>query len=252
MNGSAIRLSRLACALIVMGLFTATPAKAELTVSLFSGKSITDDGDLTLKQDGTNLHFKDVRWNDRSFEDPIYYGARIGYWFDAMPNWGVSVDFTHAKTYLYEGDAVRVSGVRGGAAVNGVEPINNSVQHFAMSHGLNMITFNGLHRWFPAGKRDQTLLGRMQLYTGLGMGFSVPHVEADVGGVNTDRFDWGTGAVVNGMMGVNYDLYGFLSGFLEYKLSYNDVQADLKGGGSISAESVTHQIVFGLSGRFDL
>lgn len=238
--------------LLTAGLLAAPSANAELTVALFSGKSITDDGDLNLNQGNTNLNFHNVRWKDDSFGEPIYYGARIGYWLNNQPNWGFAVDFTHLKTILVEGDTVWARGVSNGVPVNSNQPISNSISDFEMTHGLNLVTFNGMYRWFPAGQRDSSLLGRMQLYTGLGAGFSVPHVEATIKGVDTFRYQWGAGPVVNGMMGINYDIYSVLSGFLEYKLSYADVHADLTGGGSISTQTVNHQLVFGLAAHFDL
>lgn len=228
------------------------PVRAEFNLAFFSGKTVTDDGDLKLIQGNTNMNFRDVEWEDRSFESPIYYGARLEYWFNDTPNWGVSVDYTHMKNYLVESETVAVDGIRNGVPVSGREPIDNTIDYFNMSHGLNTITFNGHYRWFPAGQRDSSLLGRMQLYTALGAGFSIPHVEATVNGVNTHEYQAGAGPVLNGMLGVNYDIWDFVSGFVEYKLTYADVEAELKGGGSINTETVNHQIAFGIAAHFDL
>jgi lipid A oxidase len=239
-------------AIMTMGLLIPTPATAEFSVAVYAGKLLTDNGDLHLKQGNTDLTFNDVRWEDRSFENPIFYGGRISYWFDEMPTWGLAIDFTHAKTILVASDTVSVKGSRNGTPVAGTEPISRSIEHFELSHGLNMITFNGLHRWFPAGKKDQSLMGRLQFYSGLGAGFSIPHVEADLNGERTERYQMAAGPVVNGMLGLNYDFFRFLSGVLEYKLSYADVQADLDGGGAINAGTVNHQFIFGLAANFRL
>ncbi|MFZ2449425.1 MAG: hypothetical protein WAW36_02770 [Methylovulum miyakonense] len=237
--------------LLLAGLMAAPLANAEITVGLYAGQSFTDNGDLNLTQGKTNLNFSDVSWDDKSFEEPIFYGARIGYWFEDAPNWGLSIDFAHLKNYLEYDKNAQVSGVdANGNSVNGVQPITDHIQDFNMSHGVNTLTFNGQYRWFPAGQRDQTLLGRMQLYTGLGAGFSVPHVEAMINGVQTYEYQAGAGPVVNGMMGVNYDIYSFISGFAEYKLTYVDVEDDLTGGGTINTETVNHQLIFGLAAHF--
>lgn len=251
----SIRLATSMAGILVMlttGLFMPIPAIAEFSVAIYSGKLLTDNGDLHLKQGTTDLTFNDVRWDDRSFESPIFYGGRISYWLDETPAWGLAVDFTHAKTILVGSDTVSVKGTRNGSPVDGHEPISGSIEHFELSHGLNMITFNGLHRWFPNGKRDQSQLGRLQFYTGLGAGFSIPHVEANINGVRTEGYQIAAGPVINGMLGLNYDLVSFLSGILEYKLSYADVRADLNGGGSIDAETVNHQLIFGLAANFKL
>ncbi len=229
----------------------ACPAHAEINVAFYSGQSFVDNGDLSLNQGKTNLNFNDVSWNDKSFEAPIFYGARIGYWLDSAPNWGFSVDYAHLKNYLEYDKNAFISGTNAnGDSVNSVEPITDHIQNFNMSHGVNTLTFNGQYRWFPSGKRDNSLLGRMQLYSGLGAGFSVPHVEALIRGVQTYEYQAGAGPVINGMLGVNYDLISFLSGFAEYKLTYVNVEDSLKGGGTISTETVNHQLIFGLAAHF--
>jgi lipid A oxidase len=240
--------------LLLVGLFLAsTSAFAEITLGVYAGQSFIDNGDLNLTQGNTNLNYKNISWDDKSFESPIFYGARIGYWFNDAPNWGVSVDFSHLKNYLVDSETVNVNGIQNGIPLNGNIPINSTnLQSFNMSHGLNTITFNGQYRWFPAGQRDQTLLGRMNLYTGLGAGFSVPHVEAIVSGISTYEYQAGAGPVVNGMLGINYDIYRFISGFAEYKLTYAEVEDQLKGGGTINTETVNHQLIFGLAAHFDI
>lgn len=236
---------------ILAGLAIAPFANAEISLGLYAGQSFTDNGDLNLTQGKANLNFSDVSWDDKSFEEPIFYGARIGYWFESAPNWGLSIDFAHLKNYLEYDKNVPISGTdANGNSVNGVGPITDHIQDFNMSHGVNTLTFNGQYRWFPTGQRDQTLLGRMQLYTGFGAGFSVPHVEAMISGVQTYEYQAAAGPVVNGMMGINYDLYKFISGFAEYKLTYVDVEDDLKGGGTINTETVNHQLIFGLAAHF--
>lgn len=193
--------------MMTAGLLMPLTSNAEFSVAFYTGKLLTDNGDLRLKQGHTDLSFHDVRWEDHSFETPIFYGARISYWFDELPAWGLAIDFSHAKTILVASDSVAVNGSRNGTPVAGQEAISASIQHFELSHGLNMITFNGLQRWFPAGKRDQSPLGRLQLYTGLGAGFSIPHVEADINGVKTGGYQMAAGPVANGMLGLNYDIY---------------------------------------------
>lgn len=233
-------------ALLPLLLLTPVPAAAELSMSLYSGKVVTVNSDLDLKTADADLTFKDVSWTDHSFEGPIYYGVRATYWPESLAGWGVALDFAHAKTYLQSG-TVTVTGTRDGLPVNGPEPITDTIEHFNMSHGLNMLTLNGLYRWFPAGGRDLSPLGRSQIYAGLGGGITIPHVEAYIDGLRTFEFQYNGGPVVNAMGGVNYDLTDFLSCFLEYKLSYADVHADLNGGGRIDVQPWTHHFIVGLS-----
>jgi lipid A oxidase len=66
----------------------ADPAAAEFQVGLY-GASIAPNG--------TNVTLNSVPWDGASFEDPPYWGARGIYWFDNHPNWGLMVDYNHAK-----------------------------------------------------------------------------------------------------------------------------------------------------------
>jgi lipid A oxidase len=225
-------------------------AQGEWVLSIYGGKSITENGDLELHQsERTSLTFEDVSWDDHSFESPLYYGARPSYWLDKWPGWGASLDFTHAKMYLDPNDTVHVIGTRLGMAVNEPERIGATIQRFSNSHGLNFLTLNLLHRWFPKGQRGDSPLGRLQPYVGIGAGITIPHVETTVDNKSTDEYQFG-GPALQGLAGLSYDLFKHLSTFIEYKISYADVDMDIAGGGKISIEPVTHQFVFGLSARF--
>ncbi|MFI3185659.1 MAG: hypothetical protein QX198_06720 [Methylococcaceae bacterium] len=74
--------------IVVAGLLLTPSVNAEITLGLFAGQSFVDNGDLNLKQGYTHLNFKDVSWEDNSFKSPIFYGARMDYWFNDAPNWG--------------------------------------------------------------------------------------------------------------------------------------------------------------------
>ncbi len=238
---------------MTFGLFFTHTVNAELSISGYAGKSFIDNSDLNLNQGNTNLNYKDVSWEDKSFESPIFYGVRLGYWLKETPNIGFSVDFSHLKNYLIDDKSVAVSGTQDGVPVDNNQVINGTaLKEFNMSHGLNALTFNGQYRWFPTGQRDGSLLGRLQPYSGFGAGFSIPHVEATVYKLKTYEYQWGAGPVVNGMLGLNYDIYSCISGFAEYKLTYASVEDSLNGGGVISTETVNHQLIVGLSANFDI
>jgi opacity protein-like surface antigen len=232
------------------GLFFTDRACAEFVLSAYGGVADTMDTDVKLSQTGgTDLNFSDVSWSDKSFEGPIYYGLRLNYWFEDFTGWGVCVDFTHAKMYAELGDTVNLTGSRAGVPVAGAELLRNTFQELSFSHGYNLFTFNGMYRWFPKGARDDTFLGRLQPYAGLGLGITVPHVEVETNGDRTEEYQY-TGPAFQGFGGINFDVYKKFSLFMEYKLTYSDMDADLTGGGSIEVKPWTNHLIFGLSYRF--
>ena len=225
-------------------------ARAEFVLSAYGGVADTMKTDVKLSQPGgTDLTFSDVSWADKSFDGPIYYGLRLNYWFNNYKGLGVCIDFTHAKMYAQLDDTVNVTGTRSGVPTAGTEPLNNTFKELSFSHGYNLLTINGMYRWFPKKTRDGTFLGRLQPYIGLGFGIAVPHVEVELNGDKTEEYQY-TGPAFQGLCGVNIDLYKKFSIFLEYKLTYADMDADLAGGGTVEIKPWTNHLIFGLSYTF--
>ena len=115
-----------------------------------------------------------------------------------------------------------------------------------MENGHNFWTLNILHRRFSTGARDDSLFGRMQPYLGVGGGAAVPFVRPRVDGVSTNEYQL-AGPAAQGFLGLNVDLLGPLSFFGEYKITYAHIDADLKRGGTITTETLTTQLIFGVS-----
>lgn len=248
--GKGIFLSILLFTAIFGTIFLSDSARAEFVLSAYGGAINTMDADVKLSRPrGTDLTFGNVSWTDQSFEGPIYYGLRLNYWFREYNNWGVCIDFTHAKMYARLGDTVDVGGTRAGVPVAGREPLENTFKELSFSHGYNLLTFNGAYRWFPKGSRDHTFLGRLRPHVGLGVGITVPHVEVEINGTKTEDYQY-AGPAFQGFGGINFDIYRNFSLFLEYKLTYTDMDADLTGGGSIEIKPWSNHILFGLSYTF--
>lgn len=222
-------------------------AHAALVISIYGGKALTRDSDVTLQQpDGTDLTFQDVSWEDRSFDRPIYYGVRLTYWPSDSARWGVALDSTHAKIHADLDQTVTVVGIRGGNPVRGSEVLGDTFGNLAFSHGHNLITVNALYRWPPWTK---TFAGEVRPYIGIGAGVAYPHVEVDLNGVVTDEFQ-NAGPAYQGLLGLDFKAFKYISLFTEYKLGYADIDADLKGGGSVQLKPWTHQFVLGASYSF--
>jgi len=232
---------------VVLVLFSAGTAPAQLAVSLYGGFAHTVDTDVGLVQaGGTDLTLGGAAWTSESLVSPPYYGLRLSYWFGGAAHWGLAVDFTHAKMYAQLDKTVSVSGNRGGVPVNSTERLADTFDALSFSHGHNLLTLNGMYRWFPRGERDATFLGRLQVYGGLGLGIAIPHVETDIDGVVTGEYQL-SGPALEALGGLTVGVVRHVSLFGEYQLNYARLEAGLTDGGSLVVKPWTHQLAFGLS-----
>ena len=189
----------------VIVFFVTATVQAEFVLSGYLGKAETLDSDVTLKEPGgTDLTFADVSWDDDSFEEPIYYGLRMSYWLEEAPSWGIAVDFTHAKMLAELNKTVSVSGSRSGAPVSGSERLGDTFDQLEFTHGHNILTVNGMYRWFADRQQKDTFLDRLQPYVGLGLGVAIPHVEVTTATSSTEEYQ------VAGPAGQGFCWYQFL------------------------------------------
>ena len=223
-------------------LYLPVSAHAQFDATIYSGMSSSQNSDIQLVQPAnTDLTFHNVSWDDKSLENPVYWGVRLTYWFPQAERWGMAVDLTHAKIHADLGASVNVTGTRAGSTVNDQEVLGNSFSDLAMSHGFNLLTINALYRWQPQP--------RLQPFAGFGAGLAYPHVEVNTSSSYTDEFQL-AGWVLNGMTGLNYDLGKSFALFAEYRLSYADMKADLSGGGTLKTQVWTNHFNLGVTCHF--
>jgi len=219
------------------------PASAEFQIGIYGGWNDSFDSDVNVTQpDGTNLEFGDISWDGVSFESPPYYGIRGTYWFNSRPNWGLMLDYTHAKVKAEASETVAVKGTLAGAPFNGTVKTGSFFDILEFTDGLNLLLLNGVYRiprghWVP--------------YVGLGVGISVPHVEYRRFDQSFRTFEYQlAGVAAQALVGAEYMFTDRLSVFGEYKISFSQNDADLKGGGSLETDIWTNHLVLGLSYRF--
>ncbi|MEJ2362491.1 MAG: outer membrane beta-barrel protein [Gammaproteobacteria bacterium] len=217
-------------------------AHAQLDVTIYSGVSDSRNSDVQLTQPvNTSLTFHNVSWDDQSLDNPVYWGARLTYWFPHARRWGMAVDFTHAKIHADLRATVNVTGTRAGSTVNDQEVLGNTFSVLAMSHGFNLLTINAMYRWMSQP--------RLQPFIGFGAGLAYPHVEVKINSSHTDEYQL-AGWAINGMTGLNYDLGKGFALFAEYKISYADMKADLNGGGTLKTKVWTNHLNLGVTYHF--
>lgn len=166
-------------------------------------------------------------WDTNSFEMPPYWGVRGTYWFGAgsLENFGVSLDFTHAKVYADDGTLDETGW-----------------STFEFTDGINLLTVNALYQFPIEGTGWKP-------YVGVGVGVNVPHVEVTRGAEETFEYQFG-GMTLQAQAGVKYDINERWSIFAEYKGNYSFVDVDIDSGDSLKTEIMTNAVNFGVAFRF--
>jgi len=195
----------------------------------------------------TSLTFEGVRFEGRSFNPPLYYGGRGGYFMQSRPFLGIEAEFIHLKVYSNPVQQAHVTGVHKGARVDSELPLGEIVQRYSISHGVNLVLFNialrhGMWRIADAPNGRLILTGRV------GAGPTLPHTESTVDGRQQEQYEVGrlAGQVAGG---AELDLWKGLYILGEYKFTRTRQHGKISSG---TAESLlrTHHVVFGLSVHF--
>lgn len=188
----------------------------ETFIGAYTGAPYTYASNVHFKKpDGSEFTLRDVAWDGKPFDDPIYYGARVIRW-TSMSRIGSMFDFTHGKAYSQPEQEVSISG-QGEAEAKKIRDI---FHHFEFTHGHNMLTLNGLFR-LPWGT------SAIKPYVGLGAGVSVPHTEVQFRGERGRTYEYQfTGPVLQLVTGLEIRVPR-LSYFVEYKFTLAPYRAPL-------------------------
>jgi hypothetical protein len=239
----------LSVALLLLGLLS--QARGEAFLDAFLGKSFTQDSDLRIKQSrlGNDYTFEDVSFRDESFTNPPYYGVRAGYFFERYSWLGVGVEFFHMKITAETSDVRPVEGTRNGAALSGGTKVNSIVQRFAVTHGVNYLTLDALFRYPLLQSPERFPKGRLQLYTGVGLGPVIGHPETRVENVRSEPGYELAGLGVQGFVGARFLILKNLGVFTEYKFSHSALEVAVPSGQGRVQEN-THHLVGGITIHF--
>ncbi|HEV3468930.1 MAG TPA: hypothetical protein VG148_06385 [Pyrinomonadaceae bacterium] len=218
-------------------------------VAAYAGGARTADTPLSVSQPalGTALTFRDVSLRSRSFDPPLYYGFRGGYFLRRLPAVGFEAEFIHLKVFSDPRQRVRVAGLRRGVPVEGELPLGQIVEQYSVSHGVNLLLFNVAARrglWRGEDAPD----GRLILAARFGAGPTLPHTESSVEGLRQEQYEVGRPAW-QAAGGAELKVWRGLYALGEYKFTRTRQRGRIHSG---TAESLlrTHHGVFGLSYHF--
>jgi opacity protein-like surface antigen len=202
----------------------------ELTLSYFLGGAHTLDSDLKISQPGlgNQLRFDKISFAGRSFENPLYYGIRAGFYPRRASRLGVEAEFVHLKVYAKTGKRVQISGTHNGLSINRQDTLDRIVQNYSISHGVNLLLVNGVLR--HAIQRDRASgRGRVMLAGRFGIGATIPHTESTIDGLHQEQYQWGRFALqISG--GAELRLWRGLYAISEYKFTYTNQQGKVVSG----------------------
>jgi hypothetical protein len=218
-------------------------------VTAYVGRAHTASSALNISQPalGTNLTFEEISFQSKSFDPPLYYGFRGGYFIPRLPSLGIEAEFIHLKVFSNPQQRVRVSGLRHGASINRELLLGEIVQQYSISHGVNLLLFSVASRHGVKRNADAPD-GRLILSGRIGIGPTLPHTESSVEGQRQEQYEMGRlGWQVAG--GAEFKLWGRLYALGEYKFTRTRQRGKVFSG---AAESLlrTHHGVFGLSYHF--
>lgn len=215
---------------------------ASWVVTAFLGGAHTTATDLTISQPAldNNLTFEDVRLDSRSFDPPLYYGFRGGFFPERLRFLGFEAEFIHLKVFSNPQQQVRVTGQRGNRPISGEIPLGNIVQQYSISHGVNLLLFNIAARHRPHARLIMTARA--------GVGPTLPHTESRIEGQGQEQYEIGrVGLQAAG--GAEFKLWRGLHVLGEYKFTRTRQEGKVSLG---TAESLlrTHHGIFGISYHF--
>lgn len=218
-------------------------------LAAYLGNAWTASSSLTISQPTlpTEITFDDVQFDTRSFDPPLYYGYRVGYFIPRTPFLGVEAEFIHLKVFADSRQQVQATGIHRGESINRQLPLDQIVQDYSISHGVNLLLFNVAGRYGWQRDPDHPA-GRLILTGRFGVGPTIPHTESTIDGQRQEQYEVGrVGWQWAG--GVEIKLWRGLYALGEYKFTRTRQRGSIFSG---EAESRlrSHHTVFGLSYHF--
>ncbi len=225
-----------------------TPAAwTEWRAAAYLGGARTERSSLAIEQAAlaTRILFRGVDFDGQSFQTPLYYGYRAGYFFGRR--FGAEAEFIHQKVFARVDRAVETEGELRGEPLSGRIPMERVVRRFSISHGLNLLLAN-LVVCHPLLEQPGEKHARLLIAGRFGAGGTIPHPESNILGAAREQYQGGRPAI-QVAAGVEFRLWRGLYGLAEYKFTRTRQRVDIAGG---TAEALfrSHHAVFGLAYHF--
>ncbi len=223
-------------------------AVAQWSVTAYLGKASTLESDLEIIQPsvGTEMTFHGLSFNDESFKPPVYYGIRIGYFFEKPRFFGLEAEFIHLKASADPEALVRARGMWEGMSTNQTVRFGDFVESFSITHGLNLLTLNiAFRHGLLVESRNSP---KLYVTARIGAGPAIPHTESRINGILQEQYEF-AGRVIQFGLSSELQVFSMLHLLLEYKYTVASFSRLHIVNGSARISPRTHHFIFGLSGR---
>lgn len=223
----------------------AVPVHGEAYFAGYMGGARTRAANVILEQTNpaVRLNLEKVPFSGNSFQSPIYYGYRTGYYFTR--HFGLEAEFIHLKVYADLNQPVRVQGTVEGVDVREQAPMSRYADQFEVSHGLNMVLINAVLRRAVVGSDEQA---RIALVARVGAGPTIPRPEVIVFGAASGAYEAGPMAA-QAAAGVEARLWRGLRALTEYKYTFTPTSFTIPNGRA-SFDVHSHHVVTGFAVHF--
>ena len=235
-------------AAVCLLLIRVTPASADWAIAGYFGATHTMSSGLSVTQPavGTDVTFASIDYEGESFRSPIYYGYRISYVPAAVSWLGVETEFIHMKVQAQTERVTGATGRRVGTPIAQHIRVDDVLERFSISHGLNFVLVNVVIR--RALARHAGAEGRLVLVGRAGLGPTIPHAESRIDGAVHEGYELGA-LGLQMAAGIETRLIHQLSATAEYKVTHSNQHVAVSQG-EASGEFTSHHGVFGRAWRF--
>lgn len=226
-------------------LSTASPASAEWFADVYGGAVHTPRSDVTLTVNNpastpADHTFQSVKWND----SPTY-GGRAGYWFEAVPWYGVGLDVFHFNSDIPT-QMVPLT-VRGATVTANLQAIDFSITALA---------FDLVRLRAPLLVSEDHPNGRLQPYVTVGPALFFTRARNTTNSEligNQNAKDTAVG--FKGGAGASWQIHRYVALFGEYRFTHFRAEPVFNSAGSgipipLGTDINTHHLLGGISFRY--
>lgn len=231
--------------LLILLFHLTTPIISQSTpyLRIYSGTSLPAVIGMDLSLQNNHYQISRVAFESRSLQFPLYYGVQAGIHTRIKNHWlRMGIEFLHDKIYARPEKPVALKTSDDPRKPPGRSyPFSDFLDSFSISHGLNYVLLTVSFPFLenPGG------IQHLSLFSGLGVGVMIPHVESQWGEVRREQYEFHAPALML-HLNMEYRLTGRMIIFLGGKWGISRIRNARVVGGSVSLNPRAWHLVGGI------